>query len=126
MTGSVIQTLGYQVAGLFSNNDDLADQIYNSGKRSGDKCWRLPIWENYQDDLKSDIADVKNFSGKPIAGAITAALFLKEFIGDHSSWAHIDIAGVSFSDNEYGTMRNATGYGLQLLLDFVKVNMVGQ
>ena len=126
LTGSVIQTLGYQVAGLFSNNDDLADQIYNSGKRSGDKCWRLPNWEDYQDELKSDIADVKNFSGKPIAGAITAALFLKEFIGDHSSWAHIDIAGVSFSDNEYGTMRNATGYGLQLLLDFVKVNMVGQ
>lgn len=124
LTGSVIQTLGYQVAGLFSNNDDLADQLFNSGKQSNDKCWRLPIWENYQDDLKSDVADIKNFSGKPIAGAITAALFLKEFIGDHPQWAHLDIAGVSFTDNEYGTMRNATGYGLQLLLDFVKNNMI--
>ncbi len=124
LTGSVIQTLGYQVAGLFSNNDELADQLYNSGKDSNEKCWRLPIWEQYQDDLKSDVADVKNFSGKPIAGAITAALFLKEFINDHPAWAHMDIAGVSFSDNEYGTMRNATGYGLQLLLDYCRKNLI--
>ena len=124
LTGSVIQTLGYQVAGLFSNNDELADNLYRSGQQSNDKCWRLPMWDNYTDDLKSDVADVKNFSGKPIAGAITAALFLKEFINDHPNWAHLDIAGVSFTDNEYGTMRNATGYGLQLLLDFVKKNMI--
>lgn len=125
LTGSIIQTLGYQVAGLFSNNNEFAGQLYEAGQKSNEKCWRLPIWDHYQDDLKSDVADVKNFSGKPVAGAITAALFLKEFIQDHPKWAHMDIAGVSFTDNEYGTMRNATGFGLHLLLQFVRDNMIG-
>ncbi len=120
LTGSVIQTLGYQVAGLFSNNDTLASNLYDAGQKSNEKCWRLPIWDHYADDLKSDIADVKNYSGKPVAGAITAALFLKEFILDHPNWAHVDIAGVSFTDNEYGSMRNATGYGVNLLLEYVR------
>ncbi len=124
LTGSIIQTLGYQVAGLFSNNDTLANQLYQAGQNAHEKCWRLPIWEHYTEDLKSDIADVKNLSGKPIAGAITAALFLREFIQDHPNWAHMDIAGVSFTDNEYGSMRNATGFGINLLLDFVRNNMI--
>ena len=124
LTGSIIQTLGYQVAGLFSNNDELAGQLYQAGQTTSEKCWRLPIWDHYAEDLKSDIADVKNFNGKPVAGAITAALFLKEFTQDHPNWAHMDIAGVSFTDNEYGSMRNATGFGISLLLEFVQKNMI--
>lgn len=124
LTGSVIQTLGYQVAGLFSNNDELAEKLYHAGQTSNEKCWRLPIWDHYTDDMKSDIADIKNLSSRPVAGAITAAIFLKEFINDHPAWAHLDIAGVSFTDNEYGTMRNATGFGVRLLLDYVKNNLV--
>lgn len=121
LTGSIIQTLGYHVAGLFSNNDDLAGQLYTAGQNAGEKCWRLPIWDNYTEDLNSDVADLKNYSGKPVAGAISAALFLKEFTNEHQAWAHFDIAGVSFTDNEYGSMRNATGYGIRLLYEFVKM-----
>ncbi|MCB0619274.1 MAG: leucyl aminopeptidase, partial [Saprospiraceae bacterium] len=66
----------------------------------------------------SDIADIKNFSGKPLAGAITAAKFLEFFIDDHPAWAHLDIAGVAVGDSEYATQKSATGFGLRLLLEY--------
>ncbi|MEO7176473.1 MAG: leucyl aminopeptidase family protein [Saprospiraceae bacterium] len=120
LTGSIIQTLGYQAAGMFTANDALAKQIFEAGMSCGERVWRLPLWDAYQDDLQSDIADLKNYSGKPIAGAITAAKFLEEFTDSHTSWAHLDIAGVAFADSEYSTMRAATAYGVRLFYNLIK------
>ena len=117
LTGSCVATLGYAAAGLFSNDDELADSISQSGERSSELVWRLPIWESYQDALYSDVADVKNLSGKPVAGAITAAKFLEYFIKKGQKWAHLDIAGVAFGDSDYAKMKSATGYGVRLLVD---------
>jgi len=122
LTGSVIQALGFHAAGLFSNDDVLADQLYHSGMESSDRCWRMPAWDLYQEEMNSEIADIKNLSSRPVAGSITAAMFLSEFINDHPSWAHVDIAGMAYTDNEYGQSRSASGYGMRLLYDFVIKN----
>jgi leucyl aminopeptidase len=119
LTGSVITTLGYQAAGLFTANDELAHQLIAAADTTGERLWRLPIWDEYKEDIKSDVADVKNFSGKPLAGAITAAKFLEVFTDKHPAWAHLDIAGTAFADNEFGTQKNATAYGVRLLTQFL-------
>ncbi len=123
LTGSVISTLGYAAAGLFTNNDTLANDLYMVSRTYGEKLWRLPLWDNYKDDLNSDIADVKNFSGKPIAGAISAAKFLEFFTEKHPSWAHLDIAGVAFTDGEFASMRSSTAFGVRLLVEFIKTKL---
>ncbi|HEY1053819.1 MAG TPA: leucyl aminopeptidase, partial [Emticicia sp.] len=115
LTGNCIAALGYNAAGLLSNNDELASQLYETGLMSGEKLWRLPLWDDYKDMMKSDIADIKNLSSLPIAGAITAAKFLELFIDGHSNWAHLDIAGMAFGDSEYGSMKSGTAYGVRLL-----------
>ena len=120
LTGSCIRTFGYACGGLFSNNDQLAEQLLHAGTVSGERLWRLPIWEEYGDYMKSDVADIKNFSGKPFAGAITAAKFLEFFIDGHSNWAHMDIAGVAVGDTEYGTQKMATSFGIRLLIQFLE------
>ena len=118
LTGSCIRTFGYHAGGLFANDDQLADELLSAGEACGERLWRLPLWEEYADHMKSDIADIKNFSGKPLAGAITAAKFLEFFIDDHPAWAHLDIAGVAVGDSEYATQKSATGFGLRLLLEY--------
>ncbi len=123
LTGNCIQSLGYAAAALLSNNDDLANAILASGQKTGEKTWRMPLWDDYKDMMKSDVADIKNLSSAPVAGAITAAKFLEEFIDGHTSWAHLDIAGVAFGDSEYSSMKSATGYGVQLLVDFIENNI---
>jgi leucyl aminopeptidase len=120
LTGSCVATLGYHAAGLFSNNDPLADQLTIAGELSGERVWRLPIWESYADELQSDVADIKNLSGQPVAGAITAAKFLEAFVREKQQWAHLDIAGVAFGSTDHAKMKSATGYGVRLLLEFIK------
>ncbi len=120
LTGSCVATLGYSAAGLFTNNDQLAHELYESGQQSGEKLWRLPLWDDYKEDVNSDVADVKNFHGKPIGGAIVAAKFLEVFVGEHPRWVHLDIAGTAFGDSEFGTMKSATGYGVRLLLRWLQ------
>jgi leucyl aminopeptidase len=120
LTGNCIQALGYAAAALLSNNDDLAQSLINSGQNTGEKVWRMPLWDDYKDMMKSDVADIKNLSSAPIAGAITAAKFLEEFIDGHINWAHLDIAGVAFGDSEYGSMKSSTGYGVKLLVDWLE------
>ncbi|RAJ14247.1 leucyl aminopeptidase family protein [Arenibacter echinorum] len=119
LTGSCVQTLGYEAGGLFTNNDDLALGLITAGDRCGERLWRLPLWDSYEGDIKSDIADVKNYSGKPIAGAISAAKFLEFFSDKHANWAHLDIAGVAFGDAEFYTQKTATAFGVRLLTDFI-------
>ena len=118
LTGSTIRTLGYVAGGLFTPNDQLAQALLNAGDTSGERLWRLPMWDDFKDGIKSDIADVKNYSGKPTAGAIYAAKFLEVFTDNHPSWAHLDIAGVAITDSEFGTQKTATAYGVRLLLEY--------
>jgi leucyl aminopeptidase len=121
LTGSIIRTLGYHAAGLFSNNDELADRLYQVGQQAGERLWRLPTWNIYAEDIVSDVADVRNLSGKPIAGAISAAKFLEVFTDKHPAWAHLDIAGTAFGNIEYSTTQKAgTAYGVRLLIKFAE------
>ena len=118
LTGSCIRALGYVAGGLFSQNDELADQLYRSGQATGERLWRLPLWDDYADWIKSDVADVKNYSGKPMAGATTAGKFLEHFTDGHPRWAHLDVAGMAVSDSPYSRQKSATGFGPRLLTDF--------
>lgn len=120
LTGSAVRTFGSVCAALLSNDEELADTIYNQGIETGEKVWPLPLWDEYDDEMKSDVADIKNLSTKPVAGAITAAKFLQAFISDHPSWAHLDIAGTAFGDTKFGKMKAATGWGVHLLCSVVK------
>lgn len=120
LTGSTVRTFGYHVAGLFSNNDALADHLQKVGERTGERVWRLPIWDVYKEEVKSDVADVRNISGKPVAGGIAAAKFLEVFIENHPAWAHLDIAGVAFIDSEFASQKSATAFGVRLLLEFLE------
>ncbi len=120
LTGSVVQTLGYSAAGMFTNNTQMAQKMSQIGFEINERVWQLPLFADFESDLHSDIADLRNFSGKPIAGAITAAKFLEAFTEDHKSWMHLDIAGVSFGDSGYAKMKSASGYGVQLIINYVK------
>ena len=122
LTGSSVLTFGYEAAALFSNDEQLAKALIKAGKATGERCWPLPLWENYSSYLHSDIADIRNFSGKPVAGAISAAKFLEVFTNEHPSWAHLDIAGVAFGNSPLGKDRNGTGYGIRLLISYLQQN----
>ena len=115
LTGSTVRTLGYSAAAMFSNDNDLCDLVSDAGDETHERVWRLPLYDDFKSDLHSDLADVRNFSGKPIAGAITAAKFLEYFTEEHEHWMHLDIAGVAFGDNAYAKMKSASGYGVRLL-----------
>ena len=119
LTGNVVTSLGFNAAGLFSNNDELAAALSKAGDETGERLWRMPIWDAYFDDMKSDVADIANLSSKPVAGAITAAKFLEFFIDNHTSWAHLDIAAMAIVASELGSHRTATAYGVRLLTEFV-------
>ncbi|MBK8515566.1 MAG: leucyl aminopeptidase family protein [Saprospiraceae bacterium] len=120
LTGSCVATLGYNAAGMFTNSDEMADLLSKVGETVNERVWRLPLWEEYFIDMNSDIADIKNLSGKPVSGAITAAKFLEYFTSEHKNWTHLDIAGVSFTDSEFAKTRTATGYGVRLLVNYMK------
>lgn len=122
LTGSAVRTLGYHAGALFSNDDELAEQLYTAGRRTGEQLWQLPIWDAYGDELKSDVADIRNLGIRPMSGAITAAKFLEFFIGEHQHWAHMDIAGVAFGDSEFTSQKSASGFGIRLLIDFIAHN----
>ncbi|MCL4158191.1 UNVERIFIED_CONTAM: hypothetical protein GTU68_020768 [Idotea baltica] len=120
LTGSVVQTFGFTAAGMFTNNKGMAKTMSDIGFKTNERVWQLPLFEDYETDLHSDIADLRNFSGKPIAGAITAAKFLEAFTESHKAWMHLDIAGVSFGDSSFSKMKSATGYGVQLITNYIK------
>lgn len=120
LTGSSVGTFGYECGALFSSNKLLAESLANSGESIGERLWELPLWDAYSSDIESDIADVKNYSGKPVAGAISAAKFLEFFTEKHTNWAHLDIAGVSFVDNEFAKSKNASAFGVHLIFNYLK------
>lgn len=124
LTGNAIVSLGYKASAMISPNDTLAESLFASGLSTGEKVWRMPHWDDYKDSLKSDIADLKNLAASPIGGAINAAKFLEVFTHEHKAWAHLDIAGTAFGDSEFGSMKSASGYGVRLLIDFIKKEIV--
>jgi len=120
LTGSCIRTFGTYAGGLFSNNDELTSQLLSAGQATGERLWPLPLWDDYKKEVESDVADVKNFSGLPAAGAISAAKFLEEFIENHPAWAHLDIAGVAMCDSEFASQKSATAFGVRLLIEYLE------
>lgn len=124
LTGASVIALGYHAAALFTHNDELAEQLAKAGTQTSEKVWRLPLWDDYDKHIKSDMADVKNFGGRP-AGAITAAKFLEKFTDKHPAWVHLDIAGVAFGDNPFSGARSATAYGVRLLVEYI-TNLTAQ
>jgi leucyl aminopeptidase len=114
LTGACVIALGNITSGLFANDDELADQLLESGDDTGDRAWLLPMFDEYQDMLKSNFADMSNLGGRP-AGAVTAACFLKRF-ADGYRWAHLDIAGTNAVS---GDAKGATGRPVPLLTEFL-------
>jgi leucyl aminopeptidase len=114
LTGAIVVGLGHEHAGLFCNDDTLAQQLLDAGKASGEAVWRMPMGRAYDKLLRSDIADMKNIGGRP-GGSITAAQFLQRFVND-VPWAHLDIAGTAWSSKDAPTVpKGATAFGVRLL-----------
>lgn len=119
LTGACKVALGTVCSGAFSNNQELVDKVIAAGNKSGELIWQLPMYNEYKEQLKSDVADIKNIGGRYGGGAITAAKFLAEFIDD-TPWVHLDIAGTSDSDKEHGYLvKGATGIPARTLLNLV-------
>lgn len=121
LTGACVVSLGEEVTGLFTNNDDLGQQVEAAAHRAGEAVWRLPLVEEYRDQLKSTVADLKNIGGRRWAGAITAALFLEEFVGT-TPWVHLDIAGPSYAEQQVNPVVpvGASGFGVRTLLHYLE------
>ncbi|MBS7670906.1 leucyl aminopeptidase [Croceicoccus gelatinilyticus] len=120
LTGAMVVALGHENAGMFSNDDDLANALYKAGQTSGDKLWRFPLSPAYDKLIDSQIADMKNV-GPRWGGSITAAQFLQRFIEDGTPWAHLDIAGMAWADKAGATWdKGATGFGVRVLDRFIR------
>lgn len=118
LTGAVVTALGHSAIGLMGNDDALMEELREAGERAGERAWPLPLWDEYRELIKSDIADVKNSGGRP-AGSITAGWFLKEFVEGYR-WAHLDIAGTAYSDRDDVTrVKGPTGMAVRLFSEFV-------
>jgi len=115
LTGAIIVALGHEHAGLFSNDDQLAERITAAGKATGELVWRMPLALEYDKLIDSKFADVKNSGGR-WGGSITAAQFLQRFVADKTPWAHLDIAGTGFDSRQNDINRSwGSGWGVRLL-----------
>jgi leucyl aminopeptidase len=120
LTGAVLVALGHECAALFTDDETLATELLASGEASGERLWRLPLWDDYRENLRSEWADMKNTGGRN-GGSIAAAVFLKEFVPKGVAWAHMDIAGVAHFEKEHaGYAAGATGFGVALTMDFLR------
>ena len=115
LTGAIIVSLGNEKAGLFSNDDKLSEQLREAGEAVGESVWRMPMGDSYDKMINCDVADMKNISGGRGAGSITAAQFLKRFV-DKTPWAHLDIAGVTWSNKTTSIVpKGGSAFGVRLL-----------
>lgn len=118
LTGAVVIALGHTASGVMGTDQALIDEVRAAGTKSGERVWPLPLWDEYRDLIKSEIADIKNSGGRP-AGTITAGWFLREF-ADGYPWAHIDIAGTAYTDRASPISgKGPTGVGVRLFSEFV-------
>ncbi|HOE71125.1 MAG TPA: leucyl aminopeptidase [Brevefilum sp.] len=120
LTGAMIIALGYHATGLMSTDEELTEKIIAAGEQSAERVWELPLWQEYQEMVKSDIADVKNVAGRP-AGSITAGAFLAAFAGDFP-FAHLDIAATSWLETPIKAYhhKGATGVGVRMMVELLK------
>ncbi|CAN5755355.1 leucyl aminopeptidase [soil metagenome] len=121
LTGACVIALGHHAIGLMGNDGRLIDQVRAAGHRTGERCWPLPLWDEYREQIDSPIADIKNSGGRA-AGSITAGWFLKEFVSDDLPWAHLDIAGTAYRTDEAAPYlrKGAAGVPTRLLIDWVR------
>ncbi len=122
LTGACVVALGYAASGVFSRDEALVNRLKIAGDAAGERLWELPMWDDYKDNVKSDIADVYNIPGNKgyEAGAIAGAWFLQHFV-EKTPWAHIDMAGPAWSiDRKYYWDKGGTGWGVRLLVEFIK------
>lgn len=125
LTGGCIVALGHHASGLFTDDDGLADEFARVGDRAGERLWRLPLWDVYRKQLDSDIADIRNTGGKG-ASSVTAAWFLKSFVGDYR-WAHLDIAGTAWAEEASPYQpEGATGVGVRLVTEWLRSEASGE
>ena len=118
LTGACSVALGQIAAGIMGNNQELIDKLINSADKGGERFWQLPLYDEHKDDIKSDIADMKN-AGSRYAGASTAGIFLKEYVGE-TKWAHIDIAGSAILDKEYKELaKGPSACGMRALINYI-------
>jgi leucyl aminopeptidase len=118
LTGAIVVALGHTAAGVMGSDDPLVEEVRQAGERAGERVWPLPLWEDYRELMKSDIADVKNSGGRP-AGSISAGWFLREFVEGYP-WAHLDIAGTAYTDRDDATrVKGPTGMGVRLFSELV-------
>ncbi len=118
LTGAVVRALGPSVAGVLGSDRDLIGRLIRSGENHGEAFWELPLVEEYKDALKTPFADLNNIASGGLAGAITAGLFLREFVPEKAAWAHLDIAGSMFRDKEWKYYEaGAIGFGVKTLVD---------
>ena len=118
LTGAIVVALGHTAAGVMGTDDELVEEVRRAADRAGERVWPLPLWEEYRELMKSDIADVKNAGGRP-AGSISAGWFLREFV-DGFPWAHLDIAGTAYTERDEPTrVKGPTGMGVRLFSEFV-------
>ncbi|MCU0344745.1 MAG: leucyl aminopeptidase [Ignavibacterium sp.] len=120
LTGACVVALGEFVAGMFTKNDAMADNLYKSGMTTYDRVWRLPMWDDYNELIKSELADVANLGSSRWGGAITAAKFLEHFVDKNIPWTHLDIAGPAMNNASRSyTKKYMTGFGVRLLFDYL-------
>jgi len=118
LTGAVVIALGHHAIGMLGNDEGLLAEVRDAGERAGERCWPLPLWEEYRELLKSDVADVKNSGGRS-AGTIAGAWFLREFV-DSFPWVHLDIAGTAYLEGESAShAKGPTGIGVRLFTEFL-------
>lgn len=119
LTGACVVALGHHATGMMGNDDGLMAQLKAAGEKTYERVWQLPLYEEYEKQIKSDVADVKNTGGR-WAGAITAGLFLKKFIGDYK-WVHLDIAGTAILEEDLPyAPKGGSGVGVRLLIEFLR------
>ncbi len=118
LTGAMVVALGHSATGVMGTDDALLEEVRAAGEKAGERVWPLPLWDEYRDLMKSDIADVKNAGGRP-AGSISAGWFLREFV-DGYPWAHLDIAGTAYTERDDPTrVKGPTGVGVRLFSEFL-------
>ena len=119
LTGAVVLALGHEAIGLMGNDGALMDAVRATGERTGERCWPLPLWDEFRKQIDSDVADIKNSGGRP-GGTITAGWFLKEFVGE-VPWVHLDIAGTAYRDEPAPYLRKGpTGVPTRLFIEWIR------
>jgi leucyl aminopeptidase len=119
LTGAIVIALGHTATGVFGTDEALVAEVMAAGKKAGEPGWAMPLWDEYKDLIKSDVADIKNSGGRP-AGSVTAAMFLKEFTEEYP-WVHLDIAGTAYSEHDLVAIpKGPTGVPTGTFVEFVR------